>query len=122
MKFNRCLQLMFLLIVSYSCGKKSENFNSDFNLYKEHILNFSSGLVSSKSDVRVVLAFDNKDWTPNQELDSDLFSINPNVSGKVVALSANTVAFIPSERLNQDTEYQITFHLDEVKDVPKKLK
>lgn len=121
MKLNRCLQLILLLIVSYSCRKKSENFNSDFNLYKDYILNFSSGIVSTKSDFRVVLAFDKKEWTPNQELDSDLFSINPNVSGKVVALSTNTIAFIPSEKLQQDTEYQITFHLDEVKDVPKKL-
>lgn len=121
MKLNRYLQLIVLLIVSYSCGKKSENFNSDFNLYKDYILNFSSGLVSTETDFRVVLAFDNKEWTPNQELDSDLFSTSPNVSGKVVALSSNTVAFIPSEKLEQDTEYQITFHLDEVKDVPSKL-
>jgi len=122
MKLNRSLQLILLLIVSFSCGKKSENFNSDFNLYKDYILNFSSGLVSTKSDFRVVLAFDKIEWTPNQELDSDLFSINPSISGKVVALSTNTVAFIPSEKLKHDTEYQITFHLDEVKDVPKKLK
>ncbi|WP_339890162.1 MG2 domain-containing protein [uncultured Flavobacterium sp.] len=121
MKLNRSLQLILLLIVSFSCGKKSENFNSDFNLYKDYILNFSSGLVSSESDFRVVLAFDNKEWTANQELDSDLFSINPSVSGKVMALSTNTVAFIPSEKLKQDTEYQITFHLDEVKNVPDKL-
>ena len=122
MKLNRYLQLIVLLIVSYSCGKKSDNFNSDLSLYKDYILNFSSGLVSTEIDFRVVLAFDNKEWTPNQELDSDLFSISPNVAGKVVALSSNTVAFIPSEKLKQDTEYQITFHLDEVKDVPKKLK
>lgn len=122
MKLKNYLQLLLLLIVGFSCGKKTENFNSDFNLYKDYIHNFSSGLVSTKTDIRVVLAFDNKEWKVNQELDSDLFSISPSVSGKVVALSANTVAFIPSEKLKQDTEYQITFHLDEVKDVPKTLK
>uniref|UniRef100_UPI00404AF52D alpha-2-macroglobulin family protein n=1 Tax=Flavobacterium sp. TaxID=239 RepID=UPI00404AF52D len=121
MKLNRCLQLILLLIVCYSCGNKSENFNSDFSLYKDYILNFSSGLVSAKTDFRVVLAFDKKEWTPNQELDSDLFTINPSVEGKVVVLSSNTVAFIPKEKLKQDTEYQITFHLEEVKDVPNKL-
>ena len=111
---------MLLLIVTFSCGKKSENFNSDFNLYKDYILNFSSGLVSANSDIRVVLAFDKKEWTANQELDSDLFSISPSVNGKVVALSSNTIAFVPSKKLDQNTEYQVTFHLDEVKDVPKK--
>lgn len=112
---------MLLLIVSFSCGKKSENFNSDFNLYKDYILNFSSGLVSTNTDVRIVLAFDKKEWSANQELDDDLFSISPKIAGKVVALSSNTVAFIPNEKLKQDTEYQITFHLSEIKDVPKKL-
>lgn len=112
---------MLLLIVTFSCGKKSENFNSDFNLYKDYILNFSSGLVSANSDIRVVLAFEKKEWTANQELDSDLFSISPTVSGKVVALSTNTVAFVPNEKLNQNTAYQVTFHLDEIKDVPKKI-
>ena len=121
MKLNRCLQLILLLIVCYSCGNKSENFNSDFSLYKDYILNFSSGLVSTKTDFRIVLAFDKKEWTTNQELDSDLFTINPSIDGKVVALSSNTVAFIPKEKLKQNTEYQITFHLDEVKDVPNKL-
>src|SRR5690606_1351946 len=96
MKFKNYLQLVLLLIVGFSCGKKTENFNSNFNLYKDYILNFSSGLVSTKTDVRVVLAFENKDWKANQELDSDLFSISPKVKGKVVALSTNTVAFIPS--------------------------
>jgi len=121
MKVNRYLQLMLLLIVSFSCGKKSENFNSDFNLYKDYILNFSSGLVSTNTDVRIVLAFDKKEWSANQELDDDLFSISPKVAGKVIALSSNTIAFVPNEKLKQDTEYQITFHLSEIKDVPKKL-
>ena len=122
MKTNRFLQLMFALVVFFSCSKTAKDFESDFNLYKEYILNFSSGLVSSNSDIRVVLAFDKKEWTPNQELDNNLFSISPSVDGKVVALSSNTIAFIPKGKLNQNTEYQITFHLSDVKDVPKNLK
>jgi hypothetical protein len=87
--------------VFYSCGNKSENFNSDFSLYNDYILNFSSGLVSTKTDFRVVLAFDKKEWTPNQELNSNLFSIKPSIDGKVVALSSNTVAIIPKELIKQ---------------------
>ena len=122
MKLKYSSRLVLLLFLIVSCSKKVENFNSNFNLYKDYILNFSSGLISAKTDIRVVLAFDNKEWKANQELDSDLFSISPSVSGKVVALSSNTVAFIPSEKLEQNTEYQVTFHLDEIKDVAKTLK
>ncbi|HJS01583.1 MAG TPA: hypothetical protein VJ780_11685, partial [Flavobacterium sp.] len=122
MKINRLLKLFFVLILIVSCSKDSKDFNSDVSLFKEYILNYSSGIVSAKSDIRVVLAFDNADWTQNKQLDNDLFSINPKVDGKVVALSTNTLAFIPNEALESDKEYQVTFHLSEVKDVKSELK
>ncbi|WP_445456724.1 alpha-2-macroglobulin family protein [Flavobacterium sp. HNIBRBA15423] len=122
MKINRLLKLFFVLILIVSCSKDSKDFNSDVSLFKEYILNYSSGIVSAKSDIRVVLAFDNADWTQNKQLDDDLFSINPKVDGKVVALSTNTLAFIPNEALESDKEYQVTFHLSEVKDVKSELK
>ena len=122
MKINPFLKLFLVLILLVSCSKDSKNFNSDPSLFKEYILNYSSGIVSAKSDIRVVLAFDNADWTQNKALDKDLFSINPKVDGKVVALSTNTLAFVPSEPLESEKEYQITFHLSEVKDVKSELK
>ena len=70
----------------------------------------------------LVLAFDNADWTAKKELDEDLFSINPSVDGKVVALSTNTLAFVPTKPLESNKEYQVTLHLSDIKDVPKKLK
>ena len=83
---------------------------------------FSSGFVSVNSDIRVQLAFNKSDWKPNQELDEDLFDISPSVSGKVVALSNNTIAFIPKEKLEQNTLYQITLHLSQINDkTPKAL-
>ena len=50
--------------------------NSDFSLFHEYILNFSSGLVSANSDIRVTLAFDKQEWQPNQEIDKNLFDIS----------------------------------------------
>ncbi len=68
------------------------------------------------------LAFNKSDWKPNQELDEDLFDISPSVSGKVVALSNNTIAFVPKEKLDQNTLYQITLHLSQINNkVPKEL-
>ncbi len=121
MKKSRFLQLIFVLIVAFSCSKSAKDFNSDFSLFKTYILNFSSGLVSANSDIRVVLAFDKKEWTANEVLDEDLFTINPSVDGKVVALSNNTIAFVPDEKLEQNKEYQITLHLSELTKVPDKL-
>jgi len=116
---------MFVLlpILFIACSKKdSADYNSDPALYNEYITEFSSGMISAQSDIRVVLAFSKKEWKPNQELDADLFSIRPKVAGKVIALSQNTLVFKPAERLKQDTKYQVSLHLDEFIDVPKALK
>lgn len=112
------LAALFLIV---SCSKESKDFNSNYGLFKEYILNFSSGLISAHDDIRVVLAFDIPDYTPNKEIDEDLFTVNPNVKGKVVAMSANTLAFVPNEPLQNNQEYQVSFHLFKLKEVKSEL-
>jgi alpha-2-macroglobulin len=115
-----CALVMFF--VFQSCRKQSAaEFNSDFSLFKEYISSFTSGIVSTRSDIRVVLAFEKKDWQPKQILDNSLFDISPAVDGKVVVLSANTIAFIPEKTLEQNTEYKIKFKLSELIETPKDL-
>lgn len=109
-----------VFFIFQSCGRKSAaDFNSDFSLFKEYIVSFTGGIVSSESDIRVVLAFDKKEWKAGQVLDSDLFDISPGVDGKVVALSPNTIAFIPEKKLKPGTEYQVTLNLDKIITLPK---
>jgi uncharacterized protein YfaS (alpha-2-macroglobulin family) len=109
--------LIYVLCVFFlfqACSKKSAaDFNSDFSLFKEYIVSFTGGIVSAQSDIRVVLAFDSN-WKVNQVLDDDLFDISPSVNGKVMTLSSNTIAFIPEEKLESGTEYQVTLHLDKL--------
>ena len=120
MKVKGLSLVFFVFFIFQSCGRKSAaDFNSDFSLFKDYIVSFTGGIVSSESDIRVVLAFDKKDWKVNQELDDDLFDISPNVRGKVVALSSNTLAFIPEKKLNPGTEYQVTLNLDKLITLPK---
>lgn len=114
MKSKLVIRLLCLLLLFQSCGKKSAaDFNSDFSLFKEYIVSFTGGIVSAQPDIRVVLAFDSN-WKVNQVLDNDLFDISPSVNGKVVALSSNTIAFIPEKKLESGTEYQVTLHLDKL--------
>ncbi|HNP31701.1 MAG TPA: MG2 domain-containing protein [Flavobacterium sp.] len=123
MKTNKIFGLFVAIFLLQSCTKKSaSDFDSDPSLFKDYITGFSSGFVSVHSDFRVQLAFNKSDWKPNQELDDDLFDISPSVSGKVVALSNNTIAFVPKEKLEQNTLYQITLHLSQITNkVPKEL-
>src|SRR5690606_5781423 len=100
MKTRRTLILSLMFFVIQSCSRKSAaDFNSDPSEFKEYISGFTSGVVPAKSDFRVVLAFNKTEWKANQLLDNNLFDISPAVDGKVVALSSNTVAFIPEKKL-----------------------
>ena len=122
MKTKGLIYVFFVFFVFQACSKKSTtDFNSDFSLFKEYITSFTGGIVSSQSDIRVVLAFDKKEWKANQVLDNDLFDISPSVDGKVIALSSNTIAFIPEKKLKSDTEYQITLNLSKLITVKKEL-
>ncbi len=120
MKVKGLVFVFCVFFIFQSCSRKSAaDFNSDFSLFKEYINSFTGGIVSADSDIRVVLAFDKKEWKANEVLDSDLFDISPDIDGKVVALSPNTIAFIPEKKLKSGTEYQVTLNLDKLITLPK---
>jgi uncharacterized protein YfaS (alpha-2-macroglobulin family) len=107
--------VLFLTVITmflHSCSKKSsKDFDSDPQLYRDYITSFSSGLISTKADIQVGLAFTKKEWQVNHELDKSYFTISPAAEGKVLFLQDNKIAFRPAKRLKQDTEYQVTLHL-----------
>ena len=116
------LSLLFLVGCTNKNNKSIENLN-DLNKYQKYISEVSHGIISAKSDVRIVLNQPIESWNNGDELDNDLLLVTPKVKGKVVALNKRTIAFIPEERFKQDTEYIFTLVLkDIVKDIPKDLK
>ncbi|WP_417367442.1 alpha-2-macroglobulin family protein [Flavobacterium beibuense] len=123
MKTFKLILLFAAVAILHSCSKKSsEDFESDFSLYREYITSFTSGVISTHADIGVGLAFDKKEWQLNQELDSDYYSISPSVAGKVIYLPGNMIAFKPEQPLKSGTEYRVTLHLSEFIDLPKELK
>ena len=122
MKVKEGIIALLAVMCAVGCSQSAADFNSDFSLFKKYLTSFTSGVVPSRSDIRVVLAFSKKQWKPNEVLDDDLFRISPSVDGKVIALSGNTVAFVPDKKLDQNTRYQVTFRLSEVVEVPESLR
>ena len=116
------LVLFFLAGCTHKNDKSNANYN-DLNKYQEFISEVSHGIISAKSDVRVVLNQPIESWDNGDELDSDLLLVAPKVKGKVVALNNRTIAFLPEDGFKQDTEYKFTLVLEDIiKDIPKELK
>lgn len=122
MKAKGLIFVIFTFLFLHGCTKSAAEFNSDFSLFRAYVSSYTGGIVPARSDIRVVLAFSKKQWKPNQVLDNNLFSISPSVDGKVVALSGNIIAFIPDKKLEQNTDYRVSFHLSDVVKVPDTLK
>ena len=122
MKFPSYFRVLILVLLLGACknsDKENETVFSDVNEYQEYVTELSHGIISTKSDVRVVLNTPVKGWESGEELDSDLLLVSPNTKGKVVALDNRTIAFVPEEGFTQDTEYTFTLMLEDIiKDVP----
>lgn len=122
MKFTKLLIAILTLIAFYSCKKNtSETQTSDKNDFKDYIANVSSGIISKKSDVRIVLIQPVAEWSNNLELDDTYFSVTPKVKGKWVALNNRTISFQPETALKQDTKYVFKVHLNKFQKTIKDL-
>ena len=115
------LYFTVITLLLHSCSKTGKDFDSDYTLYRDYITSFSSGLISTESDIKVGLMAPGDGWKVNGELDKSYFSVSPDVSGKVFFLPDNTIAFRPSKKLEQDKEYYVTLHLSKFAKVPKEL-
>lgn len=115
--------LLFLLIIGCSSEKGSPDHQLDnLNRFQDYITQVSHGIISAQTDVRIILNEPIKGWNQGDELDSDLLKISPKIKGKVVSLDDRTIAFIPENGFEQDTEYQFSMNLkDIIENLPEDL-
>ena len=123
MRLSRILYLLFFVTVVFSCKKKDAQSIADANAsklteYQEYISDVSSGVISVKDNVYVVLQTPVQGWNDNQELPKDILSVSPKVKGKVIAVNNRTISFQPEEGFEEDTAYIFTLDLESlVKDL-----
>ncbi|QWX83417.1 hypothetical protein H0I23_13275 [Cellulophaga sp. HaHaR_3_176] len=121
MKFKNIYLVLFILFI-FGCKEKSnttEDQLNNLNQYQDYVTEVTHGIISSTSDVRVVLKTPIDSWNTGDELDNDLFTISPKVEGKVIVLDNRTISFIPKNKLKQNTEYTLNLRLDKlIKNLP----
>ena len=117
--------VLFLTVITlllHSCSQPSgKDFDSDPTLYRDYITSFSSGVISTRADIKVGLAFTKKEWQAGQELAADFYTLSPAVQGKVFFLPDNSIAFRPATKLEPDTEYRVTLQLSKFIKLPDSL-
>ncbi|MDO5104651.1 alpha-2-macroglobulin [Capnocytophaga sp.] len=111
------LLILLILLAFGSCRKETTVFNSNPLLYKDYISGFTGGTVSAETSFKIAF---NKALSPDKisKINNlDLFEIAPKVKGKVVSSNPYEVEFIPEKRLEQNTQYKVSFHLKKLFEV-----
>ena len=124
-KFYSRLSVFLILVFLSSCdirkSKKSPAINPEFGTY---IHSFTSGVISSKSDIKIKFQQDLN--FPGVEigktLDLDLFEFTPKMSGKIYFENKNILSFRPDEQMKSDETYEVKLALYKLFEVSNDLK
>ncbi len=120
------LSLLLAIFFLVACNPKKENNEvllNNLNDFAAHISEVTQGIISSKSDIRVVFAEAVRGWEAETDLNNKILSVTPAVKGRVVSLDSRTLAFVPDNSFEQDTEYRFTLRLESIiQDIPKEHK
>lgn len=117
----RYVLFLSLIVTSIQC-KKGRFSNSFDPAFTEKITAFTSGVISSESTIRIILAEDNPHaGEVNTPADEDLFRFKPSIKGQAVWVDRRTIEFRPSERLVSGQKYQARFKLGKIVKVKKEL-
>ncbi len=120
------LSFLAFFIVFVSCTEKTEEEKieeqrNEFFRFRAHISEVTDNEISTSEPITIRLNEPVEGWIPGQELSNDLFETDPSVSGTVKVMDARTLSFIPAEPLEQNTEYEVQFHLGDIIEVGEDL-
>lgn len=113
MQLKSIFALIFCISLALSCNKKETQTDNLFK-FRDYISFTTSGVVSTTSSIQISLAKEVEDWEVGNEIDGNLVSTKPNVSGNLKVANKHALTFTPNESLNPDTEYSVTVKLREI--------
>ncbi len=105
------MSVYLVMTLVFHKGQTRANI-SEFSPY---ISGYTSGVISKSSAITIQLSNDFASKLPSiEERSTDLFEIDPKVSGKTGWVDFRTVQFIPDEPLESDKQFSIEFKLIEL--------
>ncbi|KAB1067184.1 hypothetical protein F6U93_12260 [Tamlana haliotis] len=109
--------LVLVMLIFNGCKDDSSVALNNIQKFKDYIFEVTTGIVPTKTDIKVVLINPMKDISSEVELDKSILKVSPKVPGKVVALNNRTIAFIPENKFESDTRYTFKLDLGALQDV-----
>ena len=98
---------------------KKETETDNLFKFRDYISYTTSGRISTTSSIQISLAKEVEGWGIGNEIDKNLISIKPHVSGNLKIANKHALTFTPNEALDPDTEYSVTVKLREIyPDIP----
>lgn len=117
------LSLFTLLVITLlaACSKPAAIPLPD-PAFGQYVAAFTAGHISARAPIKVQLTAGIQLNDTSQQALQQLFTLKPSTPGTVSWEDAHTLVFQPAERLAQHTDYQVTFHLQQIAEVPDAFK
>ncbi|MFT6716666.1 MAG: hypothetical protein ACJA0Q_001312 [Saprospiraceae bacterium] len=114
--------LILLIALMSSCGSDSDDVSPDYK-FEKYVSAYTSGTISKQSSVVVVFRSTSISGVQiNKPLETNPFSIDPDVSGQVKWTGLNTLEFVPDELLPSDQKFKVILDLQKLNsEVPDSL-
>lgn len=114
---------LFCSLLTFSACKNNKKLIQVDPEFSKYIDAYTSGIVSKKNTVRIVLASNaTTTHTINETIEEELFDFSPSVEGKAYWVDEKTIEFKPSKDLTPNELYEVSFKLHKVMHVPSKFK
>lgn len=117
------LTLISILLVN-SCKESEKGSMLSVNpSFREYVQAYTSGIISTRSPIRVRLADNFSDAVSlDMPLEKKYFKLNPGINGKTYWIDDRTLEFRPDTTLPQDQLFTVSFFLSALIQTPDSLK
>lgn len=109
---------LLLLFILFGCSPTRPEVITVDPGFRDYVSGYTSGMIHRKGTIRIELAQDVDELKelPEKEL-NELFSIEPKVDGKLIAVTDRVLEFVPEKPLAVNQFYTAELEIDELMDV-----
>lgn len=103
----------------FACSSESETKYIQVDAgFSDYVSAFTSGVISSQSDLKIILSEPNQEAIPGNNLPEGILGLKPKTEGRAIWLDQQTIVFTPNAPFESGKTYNVDFNLGRIADVP----